>query len=111
MKRDDRKQAVRDYRERKVSAGIFAIRCSQGDDVWVGRAPDLSTIQNRIWFTLRQGSSTCRSLQAAWTEHGADAFAFEVLEELAEEDMALARDRLLKTRLADWREELGALAI
>ena len=111
MKTEDRKQAVRDYREREVIAGIFAVRCATSGQTWVGRAPDLSTIQNRIWFTLRQGGNPHRALQAAWNAHGADAFTFEVVEELDPDTFASARDRLLKGRLAHWAESLDAAVI
>lgn len=108
--KSDRKAAVSAYKERKVEAGIYAIRCTASGETWVGSAPDLSTIQNRQWFTLRQGGNMQRSMQNAWNEHGADAFAFEVLETLQDEEMALSRDRRLKELLADWAKELGAMA-
>lgn len=106
--KSERKAAVSAYKERKVEAGIYAIRCSASGETWVGSAPDLSTIQNRQFFTLRQGGNMAKTMQAAWNEHGADAFTFEVLETLPEEDMALSRDRRLKELLADWAAELGA---
>ena len=67
-----RKAAIAAWKERKSVAGIFVIRCAATSQAWVGQTPDLEKIQNRIWFTLRQGSHTCRSLQAAWAAHGAD---------------------------------------
>ena len=109
MNGDDRKAAVRDYKERKVAAGIYAIRAA--GECWIGRAPNLATIQNRLWFMLEQGGHTHRGLQAAWRAHGADAFAFEIVEEFEEEDLSVVRDRLLKERLAHWQAALGAVAI
>jgi hypothetical protein len=107
----DRKAAVDAYKERKVAAGIYAVRCGPSSECWVGRAPDLSTIRNRLWFTLRQGSSPHRSLQAAWATHGPDAFTFEILEQIENEDIAYLRDGILKERLAHWAGELKAGAI
>ena len=106
-----RKAAIAAYKERKSVAGIFAIRCQATAEVWVGQTPDLEKIQNRIWFTLRQGGHPCRSLQAAWTAHGADSFAFEACERLEEEESAYVRDALLKERVMFWRTELGAEAV
>ncbi|WP_338466283.1 GIY-YIG nuclease family protein [Novosphingobium sp. ZN18A2] len=111
MKQEDRKAAVRGYKEREVEAGIYAVRCAPSAQVWVGSAPDLSTIRNRIWFTLRQGRNTHRALQQAWNEHGEGAFAFEILERLGEEDSGLARERVLKSLRLDWTERLGALRL
>lgn len=107
----DRKAAVEAYRERKVRAGIYAVRCGPSGQAWVGRAPDLSTIQNRIWFALRHGGSPHRTLQAAWREQGPDAFAFEILEELEPEESRYLRDRALKERAGYWSEKLQATAI
>lgn len=111
MKTKDRKAAVEAYRKRKPAAGIYAVRCVSTGAAWVGHAPDLSTIQNRLWFSLRHGGSPHRSLQEAWLGEGADAFAFEVLERFEEEDMAYIRDRLAQERLLHWASELAATRI
>jgi len=108
MKIDERKTARAAYKERKTVAGIFAVRCAASGQIWVGQAPDLATIQNRLWFILRHGSSPHRSLQSAWTAYGPDSLAFEEVERLAEEDVPYLRQAALKERLAYWRDELGA---
>ena len=77
MKSDDKKAAKDAYRERRPVAGIYVVRGAPSGQIWIGQAPDLDTVQNRLWFTLRFGSSPHRSLQGAWTTHGADGFAFE----------------------------------
>jgi hypothetical protein len=111
MKREDRKAATAAYKERAKPAGIYALRCAPTGQCWVGRAPDLETVRNRLWFTLRLGNNPHRALQAAWREHGADAFAFEELERLDEDTPEISRERILKDRLAHWRETLDAAAI
>jgi hypothetical protein len=55
MDRDQRKAAVTAYQERKAIAGIYAVICRPSGQRWIGRALDLGTVQNRLWFTLRQG--------------------------------------------------------
>ncbi|MFT8243300.1 GIY-YIG nuclease family protein [Roseomonas sp. BN140053] len=99
------------YKERKVEGGIYAVRCATSGDVWVGSAPDLSTIRNRLWFTLRQGTHPHRSLQSTWNAHGAEAFSFEVVERLDEEAIGHVRDRVMRARLAHWVEQLRAVRI
>lgn len=79
MRHEDRKAAVAAYKERKAAAGIYLVRCLASGERWAGQAPDLSTIWNRVWFTLRHGSHRARSLQEAWNTHGEAAFAFEEL--------------------------------
>ena len=110
MGREQRKAALAAYKERKVVAGIYAVRCKATGQRWLGSAPNIATIQNRIWFGLRLGTSPHRDLQAAWQAHGPD-FVFEEVELLAEEDDPYFRDRMLKDRLAHWCEALGAPAM
>ncbi|ALJ38842.1 GIY-YIG nuclease family protein [Azospirillum brasilense] len=107
----DRKAAVTAYKERKVSAGVYALRCVATGKVWVGAAPDLSTIQNRLWFQLKQNCSPNRDLQAIWNEHGADNLSFEILERLEEETLVYAQRAALKKRVQHWRETLDAAVL
>ncbi|MCJ2186931.1 GIY-YIG nuclease family protein [Novosphingobium beihaiensis] len=111
MEKARRKAALADYRERKVEPGVYALRCGASGEVWVGRAPDLSTVRNRVFFTLRQGSNPHRTLQAAWNTHGAEGIAFEVLEVLDPEELGLGLDREMKSRHEAWMERLGAVRI
>ena len=104
----DRKAAIAAYKEQKTVAGIFAIRCKASSQAWVGQTPNLEKIQNRIWFSLRQRSHTCRSLQAAWTTHGEAGLTFGECERLEDEESAYVRNALLKERLLHWRAELKA---
>ena len=111
MKREDRKAAVAAYKERKAVAGIYAVRCNPTGEHWVGRAGDLATILNRIWFALRQGNHPRRAMQAAWTAHGPDSFALVELERFDDEELAYVRDARAKERLAHWRTELNAASL
>ena len=109
MDKQSRRQAVRDFKERKVPRGVFAVRCAASGDVWVGGSRNLDQQQNSIWFGLRSGGYVNRAVQASWTAHGEAAFAFEVLETFDDEDMGLVgRADLMKARAAHWRAELGA---
>ena len=96
----DRKAAVAAYRQRKPERGIYAVRCEAAALVWVGRAPDLATIGNRIFFSLRHGGSPHPGLQAAWNEHGAANLRGKSLRERAALLIGLAdprfRDELAK---------------
>lgn len=108
VKHEDKRAAITAFRERKPAIGIYAVRCAASGQTWVGRTPNLESVRNRLWFTLRQGANPHRSLQAAWRAHGADAFSFEVLHRLKDDTPTEARDRILKERLAHWRTVLQA---
>jgi len=111
MQRVDRKAAVAAYKERKVAAGVYAVRCVPTGERWLGKAVDLTRVQNGLWFGLRLGSSPFRTLQAAWNAHGEENFALEEIERLSDDVEPLARDRVLKERLTHWRTALGAAVI
>jgi hypothetical protein len=70
------------------------VRCAPSGQIWIGQAPDLDKVQSRLWFTLRFGNSPHRSLQEAWVAHGADGFAFEILERLKDEEVPSVRQAL-----------------
>jgi len=106
----DRKAAIAAYKERKVAAGIYAIRCPATGEIWVGRAPDLDSIWCRLSFELGAGSRRTPGLQAAWNAHGTEGLSFEVLEKV-DEEIDYVRDRLLKSRLDHWVAALGATPV
>ncbi|MBS7810776.1 GIY-YIG nuclease family protein [Roseococcus pinisoli] len=108
MQQDDRKAAIAAYKERRVATGVYAVRSASTGRQWVGSAPDLATIWNRLSFTLRQGHAPQRSLQAAWREHGAEDFTFAVVEQVDVEKIGYGRDRALRSRVEHWCEALHA---
>ncbi|MGE0046815.1 MAG: GIY-YIG nuclease family protein [Hyphomonadaceae bacterium] len=105
-----RKRALTDaYRETKKRAGVYAVVCSATGARWVSATPDLSKQQNAIWFQLRTGGFPNRALQAAWNEHGEEAFVYEALAELPDaERSAYALRADLKTLDEEWRKKLNA---
>ncbi|MDE3028137.1 MAG: GIY-YIG nuclease family protein, partial [Paracoccaceae bacterium] len=107
----DRKAAIAAYKERDADAGVFAFRCTSSGQVWVGPTPTLSTIENRIRFTLRTGGNRTKGLPEAWAAAAGEGFTFEVLERIDPELSAMHRDVELKARTAVWRAKLGAAAI
>jgi hypothetical protein len=108
MKDEARRAAIAAYKRRKVTAGIFSIRCTATGQRWVGKAIDLSTIPNRLRFTLSRGVFTHEALQEAWRRHGAACFTFETVEQLDEDLTDYMRDRTLRERLEYWQEALPA---
>ena len=108
LQRDEKKAAIAAYKERKTTPGVYAVRCVTTGFCWVGGAPNLDTIKNRLWFTLNQGNSPHQSLQKMWRDQSAEAFVFEEIEQLDDDLSDYARDRALKDRLAHWAEKLHA---
>ena len=110
MDNASKKEAIRDYKERKQLQGVFAIRCDASGEVWVGSSRNLDAQQNRELFVLRSGLHRNKTMQAAWNAHGADAFRYEIVEEVEDEN-ALLIPSLIKDREKHWRAELNAAAV
>lgn len=107
--KQDRKQLVRDFKERKVAAGAFVVRCAPSGQVWVEVSPNLHNRQNGLWFSLRLGSHPNRALVQAWKDHGEAAFTYEVVEQLPDAERSQwEMTNALKDLSARWREALSA---
>jgi hypothetical protein len=103
--RTQRKEAAREFRERKVSPGIYALRCIATGRTWVNSSPNLDAAQNGQFFQLRQGLHRDKELQAEWNQQGEASFQFEVLEGLPEDTPALNLQDLLKERKQAWEQQ------
>lgn len=108
---DNRKAAIRAFKERKVAKGIFAVRCTATGCVWVGASPNLDAWRNSLWFTLRQGTHPNKELQREWNAQGEAAFEYAVAETLAEDVSSLALNDLLKEKKGFWKQKLAALLV
>jgi hypothetical protein len=107
----DRKAAIREFKERTPSRGIFAIRCDASGRAWVGASPNLQAAENSLFFALRHASHRERSLQDEWTARGESAFHFDVVETLDEDTSPMLVNDLLKAKQREWVERLGARAL
>lgn len=108
LSRQDRKAASAAYRERKATAGVYSVRCVPTGAVWIGVSPDLDKVENRLWFSLRSGGCPNPGLQAAWRQHGGDAFDFAVIERIATDAPDYFGLAQLEKVAARRRAELGA---
>ena len=86
------------------------MRCAPSGEVWVAGAPNVEPQHQRHWFGLRTGGHHNRTMQASWNAHGGEAFSFEVLERLGDEELTpLGRADLIKARERHWLAALGAM--
>lgn len=93
--------------------GVYAVRHLPTGRTLLGWSRHLQGILNRHRFQLELGGHGNEALQADWQRAGAEAFTFEVLDELAP-DPARAPDHDYGEDLAGlealWRERLGLTA-
>ena len=109
MDKQSRREAIRDWKERKVCAGVYTVRCAATGEAWVAGSRNIDAQQNSLWFGLRSGGHANRAMHAAWVAHGPDAFSFEVLERIEDDDLTpLGRADLIKARERHWLAALGA---
>ncbi len=112
MEKARKKEIARAYAERTRVQGVFAVRCAPTGEVWISSSRNLDTQKNSVWFALRTGGHPNKVAQAAWNTYGEDAFTYEILEELKDDDLTpLGFRDLLKARERDWREVLGGGAL
>ena len=104
----ERKEAAREFKERKPSPGIYALRCHATDHTWVDSSPNLAAAQNSQFFQLRQRLHRNKELQAEWNAQGEETFTFEVLETLPEETPSLNLRDLLTERKQAWSKQTQA---
>jgi len=104
----DRKEAIRQYKERKPQRGAFAVHCTATGHAWVGSSPNVDSAQNGLWFALRANGHLDKLLQGEWNQHGEAAFQYEVLEKLDDDVAPIAVRDLLKEKRAQWAEQLQA---
>ncbi|HEU5011223.1 MAG TPA: GIY-YIG nuclease family protein [Roseiflexaceae bacterium] len=77
-----RKDLKREYHERKQRAGVFQIKNMVNGKILLGSSLNLDGPLNSHKFMLSIGSHRNKALQADWNTYGADAFVFEILEEV-----------------------------
>ena len=105
IEKAQRKEAAREFKERRPTPGIYAIRCATTGRRWVDSSPNLDAAQNSQFFQLRQRLHRNKDLQAEWNEQGEVSFSFEVLESLPEDTPQLNLRDLLAERKQAWAEQ------
>ena len=78
----NRKNIRLEYKQSLRPMGVFQIRNTINEKVFIGSTLNLDGIFNKNKFQLDAGIHPCRTLQTDWKELGAENFAFEILEEV-----------------------------
>ena len=82
-RRAELKQA---YRENPPTGGVFQIKHLHTGKLLIGSSTNLAGKINSYRFQLKLGSHRNNALQQDWKTDGAEAFSFDILEELARKD-------------------------
>lgn len=102
------KRALRNgYRQSFVPIGVFAIRNTVNQRVFVGGSRNVEGAMNRARFELTSGAHRNAALLADWKQFGAQAFRFDVLDLVKEsQNPDIDYDAELAALLVMWRDEL-----
>lgn len=102
-----RRALVDEYRRRAPRAGVYRIRNTVNGRFLLGSRLNLDGALNSHRFQLVHGAHRNARLQREWEEYGAEAFAFEVLEEVkVKEDPGFDLEAELGLLEEVWVEEL-----
>jgi hypothetical protein len=108
ISKESRKEAVRKFKEKKPSIGIYAVRSGVTGHAWVGMSRNLEASKNSCWFSLRIGSHQEKTLQQEWNAQGESAFTYEILDRLDEDVHPLEIFDQLKQKKSGWVTRLNA---
>jgi len=108
ISKEQKKDAISKFKERKARAGVFAVRSAQSGTVWVGTSRNLDAAKNGIWFSLRIGAHRDKPLQNEWNAARESALSYEVIESIEDNAPALLVPDLLKAAKQRWITSLSA---
>jgi hypothetical protein len=96
------KELTRQYKERKITGGIYLIKNSHGGKSVLGVTTDIQGSRNRFDFSKKTGMCADKRIENDWKRLGADAFFFDVLEVIAKD--TAQTDREFERDLADYKK-------
>jgi hypothetical protein len=103
---DRRKELIRLYKEMKPQAGVYQIKNTKNQKVFVASTVNLKTMNGKRMM-LDGGTHKNKKLQEEWNKFGGEAFLLEVLEVLEEkEDGYFDKAGELKKLENKWLEKL-----
>ena len=102
-----RKEAIKEYKARKIPRGVFALRCTTTGHIWIDTALNLEAARNGLWYILRHGLHRNKALQAEWNANGEQSFEYEILEKLEDDLAIIAVGDALKEKKRHWVGQLS----
>jgi len=78
----NKRELKKQYQQSHRPMGVFVIRNTVNNKIFVAASVNLPGLINRHKFALQNGSHASPSLQADWNLLGPDKFEFEIVDEL-----------------------------
>lgn len=106
MNPDRRKELKQQYKKIEIEAGVYQIRNTGNEKVFIGSTRNLKTLNGKE-LQLNSGSFPNKRLQADWNQFGPEAFVIEVLEILIKtQDEFYDEKETLKKLEEKWIQKL-----
>ncbi|MDR0671758.1 MAG: GIY-YIG nuclease family protein [Oscillospiraceae bacterium] len=107
MNRTERKQIIDQYKQQKVSMGIYQLRNRENGKLFIESVNNLKSRELTLRMMLDDGRHPNRLLQDDWRKYGSGVFAYSVLEEVEVEPDVSPTDkkRQLDEMKALWLDE------
>lgn len=96
-----KKELKEAYKQMRIPMGVFQIRNTINGKIFVEGSMNLTAIWNRYRLQLEMGSHPSPSLQQDWRSFGPDAFAYEILAELEQDDLKSDQDYRKELKLLE----------
>lgn len=107
--KENRKELIRQYKERKVVGCVFVVRNTQNGRYYLNYSDVAPAAKNTFDMSVQTGGDYKPCMRNDWRQYGAQSFIFEVLEELEKKDTQSSAEFTadLKTLTDLWAEKLG----
>lgn len=101
-----RKELIQQYKEINIEAGVYQIKNTVNQKVFIDVTPNLKSLNGRLMM-LQMGTHHNKLLQSEWNQYGVQAFVMEPLEVLKpiENQFVEIKDELKKLKEI-WVEKL-----
>lgn len=103
----ERKDLIREYKERQKPAGVFQVKNTVNGKVLLGSSLNIEGSLNKHKFMLKGGLHRNKAMQDDWNEYGPENFIFEIVEVIRVKDdpnFNLSDELMLLEQI--WLEEL-----
>jgi hypothetical protein len=108
MDKLSRKALKEQFKNRLLIGGIYCIKCSGNNNLWIRATTDMQSAKNRFIFSMSINSCPETCMIESWNQFGASAFSFKILEEIQKKETQTEREFSddVNTLLEIWSEKL-----
>ena len=107
MDKAKRKDLLNSYKNRTIIGGVYCIKCSGNQRMWIRSTTDMEGSRNRVMFSLKMKGAPEPAMLRECTEYGWESFSFIMLEELKKKKTQTEKEFAddISTLLEIWLEK------